>query len=94
MFEYTNPATESEFRSSADEEMDMLGHDHVSTDGNIEVALGSPGKKDEGGVELIAGQAWPAVMRAEGDEVERTNVEDPAETQRSSPKMIAHAKNL
>jgi hypothetical protein len=74
--------------------MDMLGHDHVSTDGNIEVALGSPGKKDEGGVNLIAGQTLAAPIRTKGDEVERTNVEDPAETQRSSPKMIAHAKNL
>jgi hypothetical protein len=74
--------------------MEMLGHDHVSTDGNIEVVLGAPGKKDEGGVNLIAGQTWPAVMRAEGDEVERTDVEDPAETERSSRKMIAHAKNL
>src|SRR5207249_11539530 len=89
LFEQTRPVSESEFRSSADEEMDMLGHDHVSTDGNIEVALGSPGKKDEGGVDLIAGQARPAAMRAEGDEVERTGVEDPAETERSSSKMIA-----
>jgi hypothetical protein len=74
--------------------MDVLGHDYVSTDGNIEVALGSPGKKDEGGVNLVAGQTWAALIRTKGDQVERTNVEDPAETQRSSPKMIAHAKNL
>src|SRR5438270_9390620 len=94
LFQRTNPAAESEFRSSADEEMDMLGHDHVSTDGDIEVVLSSPGENDEGGVDIIAGQTWPAVMRAKGDEVERTDVEDPAETERSSPKMIAHAKNL
>ena len=94
LFEQTHPAAKSEFRSSADEEMDMLGHDHVSTDGNIEVVFGAPGEKDEGGVDLITGQAWPAVMRAEGDEVERTDVEDPAETERSSSKMIAHAKTL
>ena len=74
--------------------MNVLGHDHVSTDRNIEVVLGSSGEKDEGGVDIIAGQTSAAVMRAEGDEVERTDVEDPAETERSSPKMIAHAKNL
>ena len=55
--------------------MDMLGHDHVSTDGNIEVALGSPGKKDEGGADIVVGQTSAAFIRTKGDEVERTNVE-------------------
>jgi hypothetical protein len=40
--------------------MDMLGHDHVSTEGNIE-APGSPGK-NEGGVNLIAGQTLAALI--------------------------------
>ena len=60
--------------------MDMLGHDDVSTDGNIEVALGSLGKKDEGGVDIVASQTWAALLCAKGDEVERTDVEDPTET--------------
>ena len=72
--------------------MDMLGHDHGSTDGNIEVALRSSGKKDEDGVDIIASQTLAAPVRTKGDEVERTNVKDPAEAERSSPKIIAHAK--
>jgi hypothetical protein len=66
----------------------------VKTRAPTTYALGSPGKKDEGGVDIVAGQTSTAFIRTKGDEVERTNVEDPAETQRSSPKMIAHAKNL
>ena len=74
--------------------MDVVGHDHVSTNCNIEVALGSPGKKDEGGADIVVGQTSAAFIRTKGDEVERTNVEYPAETQRSSPKMIVHANTL
>jgi len=66
----------------------------VKTRAATTYALGSPGKKDEGGVNLIAGQTLAAFIRTKGDEVEGTNVENPAETQRSSPKMIAHAKKL
>ena len=74
--------------------MDMLRHDHVSANGNIEVTLGAPGKKDECRMDLVASQARNSVMRAKGDEVERAGFKDSTETQRSSPEILLHAKNL
>ena len=60
--------------------MDMLRHDHVSANGNIEVALGTPGKKDECRMDLVASQARNSVMRAKGDEVERAGFKNSTET--------------
>jgi len=74
--------------------MDMLRHDHVSANGYVEVALGTPRKKDECRMDLVASQARDSVMRAKGDEVERAGSKNSSETKRSSPEILLHPKNL
>jgi len=74
--------------------MDMLRHDHVSANGYVEVALGTPRKKDERRMDLVASQARDTVMRAKGYEVERAGFKNSSETKRSSPEILLHPKNL
>ena len=74
--------------------MDMLRHDHVSANGYVEVALGTPRKKDERRMDLVASQARDTVMRVKGYEVERAGFKNSSETKRSSPEILLHPKNL
>ncbi len=94
LFQRANPAAQSEIQSSTDEKMNMIGHDHVSPNGNIEVALGPLGKKNEGGMKLITRQACVPVVRTKSDEVKRSGFKNPIETERSAPKFLLHAENL
>jgi hypothetical protein len=51
--------------------MHMVRHDHVTANADVEVALGTLGKKDECCMNLVARQKRPSLVGAKGDEVER-----------------------
>ena len=47
--------------------MNVIGHDHVSANGNIELELGMLRKLNEGKMNLLAGKKSDSVMRVECD---------------------------
>jgi hypothetical protein len=56
--------------------MNVVRHDNVSADGNIEVALSSLGKKNKRGVNFVTSQPCSPVMRAISDKIEWARVEN------------------
>ena len=54
LFQLADPAAQNEIRTATDEQMDMVGHDHVTANGHIELAFGSTGKENEGRMDIIA----------------------------------------
>jgi hypothetical protein len=72
--------------------MDMVRHDHVTTNGDVEVALGTLGKKDECCMKLVPRQKRPSLVCAKGDEIERARVKNAIETRRTLSEISFHAK--
>jgi hypothetical protein len=64
LFQQADPVAQCEIQSTTDEKMDMIGHHHVPAHSDIEGALGSPRKKDECRMNVVASQACNSVMRA------------------------------
>jgi hypothetical protein len=71
--------------------MDVIGHDDVSANGNIEVALGSLSKVNEGGMNLVTRKASDSIVRGKRDEVERARVKNSGESKRSPRVIFLHA---
>jgi len=70
--------------------MDMIWHNYVSAHGNIEILLGSPGKKNESRMDLVPRKASDSVMRAKSNEIERARIKDSTETERAASKFFSH----
>ena len=90
LFQQPDPPTQLEITSSAHKQMDMIGHNYVSAHGNIEILLGSPGKKNESRMDLVPRKASDSVMRAKSNEIERARIKDSTETGRAASKFFSH----
>jgi hypothetical protein len=88
LFQQPDPPTQLEITSSAHKQMDMIGHNYVSAHGNIEILLGSPGKKNESRMDLVRRKASDLVMRAKSNEIKRARIKDSTETERAAPKIF------
>jgi len=56
--------------------MDMVRHDHIATYGDVEVAFGTFAEKDESGMNVLACEKPPSLVRAKSDEIKRTRIKD------------------
>jgi hypothetical protein len=70
----------------------MVRHDHVTTNGDLEVAFRALGKKDECCMNVVARQKRPSLVCAKGDEIERARVKNAIETRRRLSEISLHAK--
>jgi hypothetical protein len=50
--------------ASAHEQMNMIRHDYITANGDVEVTLGTLGRSDKCRVDFIAPQKWLPQMRA------------------------------
>ena len=85
---------ENEIGSSTNEQMHMIWHDYIPTNGNIKVVRSALGEEDEGGMNFITSEKSYPAMRAECDEVERARTEKPVQTKRPSPEVFVHPRDL
>jgi hypothetical protein len=52
--------------------MHMVRHEYVTANADVEVALGTLGKKDECRMDFVTSQKRSSLVGAKGDEVEKT----------------------
>jgi hypothetical protein len=72
--------------------MNMIRHDYITANGDVEVALGTPGISDERRVDFIAREIWLPQVSAKGDKIERARVKEPNETRRPATEILLHAE--
>jgi hypothetical protein len=66
--------------ASAHEQINMIKHDYITADGDVEVTLGMLGISDERRVDFIAREIWLRQVSAKGDKIERARVKETNET--------------
>ena len=71
LFQGGDPWTQDEFGIAADEEVNVIGHDYVPADGNVELFGCAAGKLSECRVNRIGGEPFLAMVSAKGDEPDR-----------------------
>jgi hypothetical protein len=55
-FQSLDPSSENKVLITANEEMQMIRHDHIATNRSAEIALGSLGEENECGMNFFASQ--------------------------------------
>lgn len=78
--EEPEPPGEIELGFATDEERNVIRHDHISTDGNIVLGIGTLAKCHEGVVHYARSEVGSFSVRAECDEIERVGGEDKLES--------------
>src|ERR1043166_9451056 len=73
--------------------MNVIRHNHIATNCDVEVVLGAFGKKNERSVDLILCQEPLSFVRAERDEINRTCCVDPSQARRSPFECPLHRKS-
>lgn len=66
-----NPVGQNELRIAADKEVNVIWHNDVSTDGNVEISDSAFGKSDECCLNGIGGEPFLATVSAKGYEPNR-----------------------
>ncbi len=54
LFQHSNPSAQKKIRAATDKQMDMVRHDHIATNRNIELVCLSLGKENECSMNFIA----------------------------------------
>lgn len=70
------PRGEIELRVATDEKMNVIGHDHVSTDGDVVLGVGALAEHQERVLHCARSEVWPLPVAAERDEIDRVRSED------------------
>src|SRR6266480_1580926 len=73
--------------------MNMIRHNHIATYSDVEGLLGTLGKKNERSMDLILCQEPLSFVRAERDEIKRTDCEDSSQTWWSPSEITLHGKS-
>jgi hypothetical protein len=72
--------------------MNMIRHDYIAANGDIEVPLGTLGIGDKCCVDFSARQKWLSQVGAKGDKIQRARVEETTETWRTASEIPLHAE--
>jgi hypothetical protein len=82
LFQCSDPASENEICIAAHEQMHVIGHDHITTDSDVKIALGALTESNESRMNCVARQTWLSLMRAKGHEVKWAVRKNPIESRR------------
>jgi hypothetical protein len=72
--------------------MNVIRHDYITANGDVEFTLGALGISDECRVNFNAREIWLPQVSAKGDKIERTRVKETAETWRAASEILLHAE--
>jgi hypothetical protein len=72
--------------------MNMIRHDYITTNGDVEVMLSTLGISDKRRVDFIAREIWFPQVGAKGDKIARARFKETTETWRSACEILLHAK--
>lgn len=79
-----------ENRTSAHKQMNMIRHNYVTADGDVEVTVGTLGISDKRHVDFLARQIRLPQVSAKGDKIERARVKETIETWRAASEIMLH----
>ena len=70
--------------------MNVIRHDYITANGDVEVTLGTLGISDERRMNFIAREIWLPQVSAKGDKIERAGVKETTETRRAASEILLH----
>jgi hypothetical protein len=70
--------------------MNLIRHDHITTNCDVVVTLGTLGISDKRRVDFIAREIWLPQVSAKGDKIERARFKEAAETRRAPSEILLH----
>jgi hypothetical protein len=70
--------------------MNVIRHDYITADGDVEFTLGALGISDERRVNVIAREIWLPQVSAKRDKIERARVKETIETWRAASEILLH----
>ena len=70
--------------------MNMIRHDYVTANGNVEVTPGTFGISDKRCVDFIAGEILLSQVSAKGNKIKRACIKQTPETWRAVPEILLH----
>ena len=73
--------------------MNVIGHDHVATNGDVEAGFGTFGKSGERRMNFVADEKRFSLVSAKGDEIHGAIIKDAAQTWRTSLEIRFHTKH-
>jgi len=74
--------------------MNVIGHDHVATNGDVEAGFGMFGKNGERRMNFVASKKRFSLVSAKSDEIQGPIIKDTAQTWRPSLEIRFHTKQL
>lgn len=74
--------------------MNVIRHDDITANGNVEFTLRTLGISDERRVNVIAREICLPQVSAKGDKIKRACIKDTAETWRAASEILLHEQNL
>jgi len=74
--------------------MNVIRHDYITANGDVEFSLGTLGISDERRVNVIAREIFLPQVSAKGDKIKRACIKDTAEAQRAASEILLHEENL
>jgi len=70
--------------------MNVIGHDHVATNGDVEAGFGMFGKNGERSMNFLASKKRFSLVSAKSDEIQGPIIKDAAQTWRPSLEILLH----
>ena len=58
--------------------MNVIGHDHIATNGDVEAGFGTFGKNGERGMNFVASEKRSSLVSAKSDEIQGRSIKDAA----------------
>src|SRR2546427_2822163 len=87
LFQHSYPWPKLKIVGSADEKMNMIGHHHISADGDLANPVRLLGEPDECRVHRIGREQFPPLVCTKCDEEQGIVSEDPPQARRQSRKF-------
>ena len=72
--------------------MDVVRHDYITANGDVEVTLRTLGISDKGRVNFIAREIRLPQVSAKDDKIERARIKQTIETRRAASEILLHVK--
>ena len=74
--------------------MNVIRHDHVTTNGDVEARFGTFGKNGERRMNFVASEKRFSLVSAKSDEIQGPIIKDAAQTWRPSLEIRFHTKHV
>src|SRR6266702_1738927 len=74
--------------------MNVIGHDHVATNRDVEAGFGTFGKNGERRMNFVASEKRFSLVSAKSDEIQGPIIKDAAQTWRPSLEIRFHTKHV